>query len=97
MKIRSNSELDPTEVDALEVVARDPGAAGPRGPRRQHHRVVAFGELRHGGVAFLADVHAGLEGDALGGHEVDAALDLVLRELHGWDSVHEQPADAVLS
>ena len=58
----------------------------------EHHGVIFAGEtLRNLGVG---RVHAGDEGDALVGHEVDAPLHDGLRQLHVRDAVGQDAAGA---
>merc|ERR1719421_2040625 len=61
-------------VNSLEVVSRNVRASRPRGSRSKHDGVVVLGELAHGRVALLADVHVRLESDALFRHEIDTTL-----------------------
>ena len=60
------------------------------------HRTTASNSSRSFSAGIvLADLAVGDEGDALGRHQIDAALDDALVELHVGDAVHEQAADAV--
>ena len=66
---------------------------GWRGAAGQDDGVEAGHQLRRRVVH--ADVDAGAEGDALGRHEVEAAVEDVLPELEVGDAVAQQAADAV--
>ena len=69
-------------------VARLLGAAA------EQDGVEVFGERLDGNID--ADVRVGLEGDALGVHLLDAAVDDVLFKLEVGNAVAEQAADAVV-
>ena len=84
------------EVDALGVTPFGDEITPERGPAAEDDGVEILAEFFGGPFGILTDVHLGLEGDALGGHEINAALhDFLLVELHVRDAVHEESADAV--
>ena len=85
-----HGEMDALEVSALrfgEEIVRVGGAAG------QHDGVELLAQLF--GRVVLADLAVDDELDAFRGHQIDAALDDALVELHVGDAVHQQSADAV--
>jgi hypothetical protein len=92
-------------VDALQLAARDRQVAGHFGAGGEDHRVEIrlqlVGRDGFGGVVvdagrqvLVADQHLGTEGDALGLHLLDAAVDDRLVELEVGDAEAEQTADA---
>ena len=80
------------EMDAVELAARDRQVARASRRRRQHDRVVAFGDAldRHAD----ADMGVVVEDDALGFHLRDAPVDVTLLHLEVGDAVGEQAAGA---
>ena len=81
-------------MDPVQVAAGDVQVTRPFGPAGQHDRVVIGQQLVDRYV--LANLDASLEGDALGRHLIDAAIDEVLFHLEVGDAIAQQPADAVL-
>ena len=78
------------EMDAVEVAAGDRQVARLLGAAGENDRVVLLQQL--GDVEFDADMDVAVEGDALGLHLRDAAVDVVLLHLEVGDAVAEQAA-----
>ena len=86
-----------SEVDALEFPSFDGKVPGPGGAGGQEHGVEGVEELLGIGGALLAVSYgdAGDELNALGGHEVNAALHHILTKLHVGDAVGQEAPHAV--
>ncbi len=82
------------EVNALELAAGNRQVARLLGAAAEQDRVVLSGERLDGNVD--ADMRVGQEGDALGAHLLDAAIDDVLFQLEVRNAVAQQAADAVV-
>ncbi len=81
------------EVDALQVAPGDVEVAGPGGAAAEADGVELVREI--GGADVDADVDAGAEGDPLGLHLLEPAVEEALLHLEVGDAVAEQAADAV--
>ena len=81
------------EMDAVELAARHFEVARQLGAAGQRHRVESAEQRVHRDID--ADLDLGAEGDALGLHLRDAAVDQVLFHLEVGDAVAQQAADAV--
>ena len=86
-------EIGHRGIDALELAAGDFQVARLRCAAAQDDGVEIAAKVFD--LHVEADVGVGLEGDPLGLHQLDAAIDDFLFELEVGDAVHEQAADAV--
>ena len=82
------------EMDAFQPASGRGQVAGIFASAGQRHGVIFLGELAGGNVA--PDVRAGLEGNALGFHLPDAAVDGGLFHFEIGNAVAQQPAGAVV-
>src|SRR5260370_17502500 len=80
-------------MNALELAAFN-GQVARLGRAGANHDGVEFLEQAFGGIIF-SDFRVREECDAFLGHEINAALDDLLVELHVGNAVHEQAADTV--
>src|SRR5690606_18953720 len=80
-------------VHAVQFAAGDGQVAGDGGAAGQHDGVVASAQFARGDVG--ADVQAGAEPGAFGGHLREAPVEVALLHLELGDAVAEQAADAV--
>src|SRR5579871_358138 len=83
------------KMNALEVAAFSLGkeVVGPGGTAAQYHSIEFLAELL--GRIIFADLAVRDKGDPFGRHQIDAALDHTLVELHVGYAVHEQAADSI--
>src|SRR6266702_3080712 len=82
------------EVDAPQFATRNREVAWTLGAARQQDGVVFVGQRLYGYID--ADVRVGDEGDALGAHLLQAAIDDLLLQLEIGNPVAQQAADAII-
>src|SRR5215471_4735765 len=82
-----------SEMDTLEVPARDWQITRLGGPAAQYDGIEIFPQSARRNIAAYCGV--GDELDTFRSHEIDAALHNILVQLHVGNAIHQQAADAI--